>query len=234
MDDTPLELDPAMPASSYGVHNWYTPTRYAYEMDERAITVIAVLKSGLLPGWQRPSGRWLIPPEAATEEKWGKALRKFRTSPRSIAEYCATVFEMSASEQARLESVLVARNVPDPMAEVARLMFLGITASHRSVPRTIKRAVVERDGGRCVYCLTETDELEFDHVKPVSWGGHHTVDNIVLACKVCNRMKRAVEALPCESCDRLTWEVKTGRNRCGCRVPKNVPSRRRYDQHRCS
>lgn len=85
-----------------------------------------------------------------------------------------------------------------------------------AIPGETKKAVVRRAGATpggttvatCHYCgavgeiwwpLTYTgrigshivlDGLEFDHVYPESKGGASTPDNIVLACRPCNRGKR--------------------------------------------
>ena len=52
----------------------------------------------------------------------------------------------------------------------------------RIIPSDIKRAVWERDGGKCVQCGA-TDELHFDHDLPYSKGGSSiTVDNVKILC----------------------------------------------------
>jgi 5-methylcytosine-specific restriction endonuclease McrA len=52
----------------------------------------------------------------------------------------------------------------------------------------IRRAVFERDGGRCVECESNFD-LQYDHVLPVALGGATTVENLQLLCADCNRRK---------------------------------------------
>lgn len=44
---------------------------------------------------------------------------------------------------------------------------------------------------RCAYCGKQKEYLEHDHVVPVSKSGSHTINNIVPACRGCNRSKRA-------------------------------------------
>jgi 5-methylcytosine-specific restriction endonuclease McrA len=56
------------------------------------------------------------------------------------------------------------------------------------IPSEIRRAVFERDGGRCVECNSNFD-LQYDHVLPVALGGATTVENLQLLCADCNRRK---------------------------------------------
>jgi 5-methylcytosine-specific restriction endonuclease McrA len=66
------------------------------------------------------------------------------------------------------------------------------TRSRRHIPAEVKRAVRERDAGRCTF-VSETGErcparngLQFDHIEPVSRGGVATVANVRLLCAAHN------------------------------------------------
>lgn len=48
--------------------------------------------------------------------------------------------------------------------------------------------VQSRDEGICIYCKS-TENLQCDHVIPVSHGGPATSNNVVLACGSCNAIK---------------------------------------------
>lgn len=56
-----------------------------------------------------------------------------------------------------------------------------------------RKAVYERDGGRCRYCGKATKAV--DHVLPLSRGGPDSFENVVLCCHSCNVSKnnRTVE-----------------------------------------
>jgi Holliday junction resolvasome RuvABC ATP-dependent DNA helicase subunit len=56
------------------------------------------------------------------------------------------------------------------------------------IPSTVRREVWRRDGGKCVKCGSR-ENLEYDHIIPVSRGGSNTARNIELLCEKCNRAK---------------------------------------------
>ncbi|CAA9339121.1 MAG: hypothetical protein AVDCRST_MAG93-6542 [uncultured Chloroflexia bacterium] len=58
----------------------------------------------------------------------------------------------------------------------------------KAIPTPVKAAVRQRDGDSCRKCGSK-DNLQFDHVKPVSRGGRNTVKNLQLLCGPHNREK---------------------------------------------
>lgn len=58
--------------------------------------------------------------------------------------------------------------------------------SHVSPAKT--QRVIERDGGKCIYC-DATDGLVADHVKPRKLGGGDEESNLAAACSKCNSSK---------------------------------------------
>jgi 5-methylcytosine-specific restriction endonuclease McrA len=58
--------------------------------------------------------------------------------------------------------------------------------------------LIERDGPSCVWCGRELwrRDLTVEHVVPRSRGGHTTADNVLVACRPCNRRRgsRPVDA----------------------------------------
>lgn len=60
----------------------------------------------------------------------------------------------------------------------------------RYIPDDVRAAILERDKHRCVACRS-TDNLEIDHIIPVSRGGTGDPSNLQTLCRPCNRRKRA-------------------------------------------
>jgi len=60
--------------------------------------------------------------------------------------------------------------------------------SRAAIPSEVRREVWRRDGGKCVKCGSR-ENLEYDHIIPVSKGGGNTARNIELLCEACNRAK---------------------------------------------
>jgi 5-methylcytosine-specific restriction endonuclease McrA len=93
--------------------------------------------------------------------------------------------------------VLSAHNMsgsnPTPPAGSESPSLRHTPAATRRIPAAVKRAVYERDGGRCRYVdaqgrrCTAREGLEFHHRHPFGHGGDHSAENISLACRAHNR-----------------------------------------------
>jgi hypothetical protein len=82
--------------------------------------------------------------------------------------------------------------------EVIAGRFESDTIPRKYIPEWVKRAVLFRDKGCCVFCkkdltglntLLEDNEKHFDHIVPLKNGGINDVCNIQLSCKNCNQSK---------------------------------------------
>jgi 5-methylcytosine-specific restriction endonuclease McrA len=113
----------------------------------------------------------------------------------------AAVIDAAVTEKLeRLESRRFARTRPGSSASAQGSPAAGQASpaasdsSHgtRHIPAAVRRAVYERDGGRCRYVdeqgrrCTARDGLEFHHRHPFGHGGRHSVDGISLLCRAHN------------------------------------------------
>ena len=57
-----------------------------------------------------------------------------------------------------------------------------------TIPNSLRKKVFERDEYRCKHCGTHVD-LCADHIKPESWGGETTLDNLQTLCRSRNSKK---------------------------------------------
>ena len=91
---------------------------------------------------------------------------------------------------------------------------MAVTAEQR-------RAVAERAGFCCEYCLSQlkfsVDSLSVEHIVPRSRGGRDDLENLGLACQRCNNHKFTAAEAP----DPLSGEF----------VPLFHPRRQRWQDH---
>ena len=63
-----------------------------------------------------------------------------------------------------------------------------ISRERKTIPAEVRREVWRRDKGQCSKCGSRQN-LEYDHIVPISKGGSNTTRNIELLCQECNRIK---------------------------------------------
>jgi 5-methylcytosine-specific restriction endonuclease McrA len=95
-------------------------------------------------------------------------------TPRDVA---ALVFEREQRRERQLERAHAVMSGADQSA-----------TRREPIPREIRVAVWERDGGRCVECAA-TFDLQYDHIIPLARGGATTVGNLQVLCAPCNGRK---------------------------------------------
>jgi HNH endonuclease len=102
----------------------------------------------------------------------------------SADDVLALAFERERSKRRRLDrahAVLATERGGAPAPPGAR---------RERIPSEVRRAVFERDGGRCVECGSDFD-LQYDHVIPLALGGANSERNLQLLCSQCNQRKGA-------------------------------------------
>jgi 5-methylcytosine-specific restriction endonuclease McrA len=72
------------------------------------------------------------------------------------------------------------------------LSKVDTSPASRRIPAAVRRAVHERDGGRCRYVDADgrrcpaRDHLEYHHLRPFGFGGDHRLENVRLMCRAHN------------------------------------------------
>lgn len=85
---------------------------------------------------------------------------------------------------------LIERRIVARRARLLIAQFEEARKQSRRIPKDVRRAVLTRDGSRCVYCGA-CDDLHIDHVHPWSRGGPSEVANLQTLCAPCNIRKGA-------------------------------------------
>lgn len=79
-------------------------------------------------------------------------------------------------------------------------MEIFLSVDLRPIRKAVKSQVLAKWGHVCVYCEKKEADT-FDHLIPLSRGGHTLYDNLVPACRSCNSRKG----------DRLPEEFQPGK-----------------------
>jgi hypothetical protein len=108
----------------------------------------------------------------------------------------AAIVEAAVTEKiARLEARRFART----QAPRKTLSESQTKPTSRYIPAAVRRAVYERDGGRCRFVdeqgcrCTARDGLEFHHRHPFALGGDHSPDRVSLLCRTHNQHPAEVD-----------------------------------------
>jgi hypothetical protein len=120
---------------------------------------------------------------AGLHEKLGR-LRALMRSQVPDGDLGAVIEAAVTEKLERLEARRFAAT-PRPRKE---LSATDTSPSSRRIPAAVRRAVHERDGGRCRYVdasgrrCEARHHLEYHHIHPFGLGGDHRPDNIRLMC----------------------------------------------------
>lgn len=80
------------------------------------------------------------------------------------------------------------KELEEAKKESAKEQIQEPSSSRKRITSEVRREVWRRDGGKCAKCGSR-ENLEYDHIIPITKGGSNTVRNIELLCEVCNRAK---------------------------------------------
>ena len=141
-------------------------------------------------------------PPATTVEPVTAELRRFHVTvtERFLGKLAAARAALSHSHPGASDDELLELGLDLLLERVAKrkglvkkpLQTPRPTANRDHVPAHVKRAVWERDGGKCQWPIASggicgsTARLQLDHILPLAAGGLSTVDNCRLACEVHN------------------------------------------------
>jgi 5-methylcytosine-specific restriction endonuclease McrA len=112
--------------------------------------------------------------------------RRAETSPRSSGPTAIAGEETAASSETTASEATAALESPRRNTASRR--------RSRHIPAAIRRAVFERDAGRCTYVdargerCRETHSLELHHREPFGKHGEHCTDNLTLHCRSHNAL----------------------------------------------
>ena len=105
---------------------------------------------------------------------------------------------------ARAVAVLLAQVRKRKFAETSRPRAAQPSRSRnelpsRHIPAAIRRAVSQRDGGRCTYVSSggrrcdSREFLEFDHAEAWTWTHAHAIEGITLRCRSHNQQRARLD-----------------------------------------
>lgn len=123
----------------------------------------------------------------------GNEICRVKIYPKDAKESVIEELEREAIKSAvfaRERKKMIERETLDELIAEGRV-FNVVSAKggvRIQIPNDIANAVWNRDGGRCCKCGSN-EELEFDHIIPVSKGGATSFRNLQLLCHKCNLKK---------------------------------------------
>jgi hypothetical protein len=125
---------------------------------------------------------------ATTDRPRQRVAHRARTQPAT-----PSVAEPAAHGQLAGGDAAQSRHDPEPRSQLEHGPECPRQRG-RQVPAALRRAVFERDAGRCTYRsdsgerCRETAHLELHHLVPFARGGEHRLDNLALRCRAHNAL----------------------------------------------
>ena len=106
------------------------------------------------------------------------------TAKKAVIMYFLDKVDVVKKSKIVINSLYLKFNIP----EVIKLKNY-IYIKHSKIPLTRKN-ILKRDNNTCQYCGKSKSEITIDHVLPKDKGGNDSWNNLVVACKRCNIIKR--------------------------------------------
>jgi hypothetical protein len=218
-DAMPSEPEPASPP-------WLEPLRYKVQFEASEEYVELVEKAKALLSQTAPRvdlGELHLRAMRALVTELERKKYAATDRPRQRAAHAAatqpptpSVAEPAPDGQLAGGDAAQSRNAPEPRSQLEHGPECPRQRG-RHVPAALRRAVFERDEGRCTFRsdsgerCRETAHLEFHHLVPFARGGEHRLDNLTLRCRAHNALAaeqdfgRDFVALARDSSQHETW-----------------------------
>ncbi len=124
-----------------------------------------------------------------------KQAKRRRLRVERVARYAKAKLLIETGDLARARSELARvyadePGFPDDAGLLEKTKTPSAATGRQPIPEAVRHAVWRRDEGRCVNCGNR-ENLEFDHIIPLSKGGSNSERNLQLLCESCNRRKAA-------------------------------------------
>lgn len=104
--------------------------------------------------------------------------------PLFEGKYIFDIEDVLSKEHCEIIKILYEKKTnPQTVKLNRRLKACKITSM-----KTVREAVLKKDGGRCRYCGSQVD-LTVDHILPVDQGGKDKFSNFQTLCRKCNSSK---------------------------------------------
>jgi hypothetical protein len=95
--------------------------------------------------------------------------------------------KMDVFDQKEIKDIILKLNQKKGNFYTSEAIWHSICRVERGkVTNKMRFAVYQRDGYRCRKCHRKTNDLEVDHIYPISKGGKTTFDNLQTLCHKCN------------------------------------------------
>ncbi len=140
-------------------------------------------KKAGLAAWKAANGEWC----RAYHTTWTKA------NPDKCRVHCAKYY---AANSDKMKAAHAAWKIANPGKHHEhhvrrRARKRGAPGNGYTAQQTTWLLEHVYTGGRCAYCLSYGNRLEWDHVAPLARGGSNHPENLVAACSRCNSSKKA-------------------------------------------